>query len=148
MYCTYNHCRSPSAFLIHIRGKKTIITSIYPEQERSQGERGEIFPLPEPEKNLKKNGFISEGSIFSNKFSKIKIIKIQFFNGIFIKNVLDFLKLSNKFCFSSIRAKINASFLKFFEKYAKIMHFPYFRNKFFENFRKLSPPPRKNPGYS
>ena len=44
-------------------------------QGRSQGgERGEISP-PETEKIVAENGVISEGSIFSNKFSNKKINK-------------------------------------------------------------------------
>ena len=38
-------------------------------QGRSQGEEGK-FPPPETEKIVVENGVISEGSIFSNKFSK------------------------------------------------------------------------------
>ena len=42
-------------------------------QGRSQGWKGGKFPPTETEKIVCENDFISEGSIFSNKFSKIKI---------------------------------------------------------------------------
>ena len=40
------------------------------EQGRSQGGEGGKFAPPKPKKWLQKNGVISEGSIFSNKFQK------------------------------------------------------------------------------
>ena len=43
----------------------------------ARGGKGEISPPPKPKKIVVENGVISEGSIFSNRFSKIKI-KIQF----------------------------------------------------------------------
>ena len=49
----------------------------------------------------------------------------------------NFSKFLPKFVFLSKR-KFNAAFVKFFEKYAKIMHFCYFHNKYFEIFRKFS----------
>ena len=49
-------------------------------QGRSQGGKGGKFPPPETEKLFRKNAVISEGSIFSNKFSKNK-------KSIFVQNL-------------------------------------------------------------
>ena len=49
-----------------------IIFNIITVQGRSQGRKGETAPPPKP-KNVVENGVISEESIFSNKFAKIKI---------------------------------------------------------------------------
>ena len=52
----------------------------------------------------------------------------------FIKNDLNFLKISQEFVFFfQTREKLTHGLFNFFEKYAKIMHFPYFLQKFFEN---------------
>ena len=66
-------------------------------QGSSERGKGEIPPPPPPKPKtlLWENGVISEGSIFSNKFSKkikIKNKKIQFFYRIFIDNVTNFSK--------------------------------------------------------
>ena len=50
----------------------------------------------------------------------------------------NFLKISNILRFSSNAHKVNAWFVKPFEKYDKIMHFRNFLKKLFENFRKFS----------
>ena len=75
-----------------------------------------------------------------------KIVKKSIF---LLKFYLKFLKFSqkipNNLCFSSNERKINAGFVKFCGKYAKIMHFCTFLKKIFENFRKFSGPPRGRP---
>ena len=68
-----------------------------------------------------------------------KIIKnlnfsIEFSSKIF--NILS--KFPHNLRFSSKREKSNAGFVKFFEKYAKLMHFRNFLKQFFEIFRTFS----------
>ena len=76
---------------------------------------------PKPKKLLSKNGVISEDSIFSNKFSKIKIkqLKNQFFYRIFIRNFQNFLKISQQFVFPPNARKINAWFVIFLKNMPK-----------------------------
>ena len=60
----------------------------------------------------------------------------------FFQNFQNFLKISQQFAFFvQTREKINAWFVNFLEKYAKIMHFRNFLKNFFkifENFLKIS----------
>ena len=114
-------------------------------QGRSQGEGGNP-PPPKPKKLLQKNGVISEATIFSNIFSKKiknKNKKIQIFYRIFIKNMQNFIKISQQFVFFvQTRKKLTRGLLNFFEKYSKIMHFQQFSEenffKIFEQFLKIS----------
>ena len=54
------------------------------------------------------------------------------------------LRISQQFAFVvQTRKKYNGWFVKSFEKYAKVMHFPQFSKLFIQNFRKVSPPPPK-----
>ena len=54
---------------------------------------------------------------------------MQFFNCVFIKN---FLKIFQQFVFFvQTREKVKKGFVKFFEKYAKIMHFSNFLKKMY-----------------
>ena len=78
-------------FFVAIFGRLTMLLTIMTNflglgiiQGRSQGEWGKS-PPPKP----KNGGVISEGSIFSNKFSK-KNKKIQFFYRIFIQKFQNF----------------------------------------------------------
>ena len=106
-------------------------------------------PPPRNRKIVGEKDVISEGSIFSNKFSKNNKkfnFSIEFSSKIFKV----FSKFSNNLCFSSKRRKSNAWSVNFFEKYAKIMHFINFRKKIFENFRifsciRVDPPPPTGP---
>ena len=66
------------------------------------GGKGEIPPPAETEKNVVENGVISEGSISSNIFFKIKI---QFFYRILIKNFNIFSRFPKNLRFPSKGAK-------------------------------------------
>ena len=92
------------------------------EQGRSQGEGGN---LPQPKKCCRKMVLFPKALfLVTNLPKKIKNKKIPFFYRIFIKNFQNFLWIYQQFAFFvQTRKKINAWFLKFFEKYAKIMHF-------------------------
>ena len=95
-----------------LRGRPRIGTQ---SQGRSQGGRGKS-PPPKPKKLLEKNGVTSEGSIFSNKFPKIKT-KIQFFYRIFIKN---FLKISQQLAyFVQMRGELTQGLLNFLKNMLK-----------------------------
>ena len=88
-------------------------------QGRSQGEGGKS-PPPKPNKLLWKNGVISEGSIFSNKFYKIKInIKNSIFSITFSSKIAKFSQNFPTICVCRPNAqKINAQFVNLIEKYA------------------------------
>ena len=61
----------------------------------------EGWKFPPKQKNVVKNGGISKGSIFSNKFSKIKIkYKFNFSIEFSLKIFHNFLKVSQQFAFS------------------------------------------------
>ena len=93
-------------------------------QGRSKRESGNPPPPKKSRKELlKKNGGISDGAIFRNKFSKNKIKHYKPFNF----SVEFSTKFSQNFpticVFRPIARKINAWFANIFEKYVKIMHF-------------------------
>ena len=81
--------------------------------------------------SLPPNTVISEGSIFSNKFSKWK-----FKNSIFLYNFIKNFQNFRTICvFRPNARKINAWFVNFFEKYVKkIMDFPKFCKETFWKF--------------
>ena len=92
---------------------------------RSKGVARGKGEIPTETEKIVENGVISEGSIFSNKFSINKIknknkIEIQFFYRIFIKDFQNFLKISQQFAyFVQTSEKLTHGFLKFFEKSEK-----------------------------
>ena len=87
-----------------------------------RGEHGNatLHPPPEIEKMLYNSDVISQGSIFSNNYSRNnrKIIFSIEFSSINLKILL---KFSQPFVFSSKPAKIESKNLKNFEKYSKII---------------------------
>ena len=66
------------------------------------------------------------------------VVEIEFFYWIFIKNFQNFLKTSQVCSFRPNALKINAWFVKFFEKYAKLMDFSKFSKEIFWKFSKIS----------
>ena len=105
------------------------------EVARAQpGGKGGNAPGPETEK-IVENGVISEGSIFSNKFSK----KIKIKNSIFLQKFQQKnFKISQQCVFHPNAQKLNAEFANLFEKSAKIMHFWQFsEEKNFKDFLKI-----------
>ena len=110
-------------------------------QGRSQGEGDP----PETEPIVVKNSVISEGSIISNKFSKIKI-KIQFFYRSFMKNFQNFLEISQPFAFF-VQTPRKITSVNFLKNMLKQWIFSNFLKNLFKIFEKC-PPPRKNPGYA
>ena len=110
----------------------------------ARGEGGKSSPPPpETEKIVVENGVISEGSIFSNKFSK-NSLKFHF-SIEFSSKISKFSQIFPIICvFRPNAQKSNAWFVTFFEKYAKIMHFRNFRKKLFSKFSKSVPPSKKS----
>ena len=95
----------------------------------------------ETERKLQKNGGISEGTIFSNKFSNKIKNKIQK-NSIFLQNfhqkISKFSQNFSTICvFRPSPKKINVWFVKYFEKYAKIVHSYQFSNEIFSKISKV-----------
>ena len=106
------------------------------KQGRSQGDRGKS--PAKPKKMLQKNGVISEGSIFRNRFSKkIKNTNKKSNYSIFLQNFHQKISKSSQI-FPTIcvfhAQKLTDSLLS----YLKLFHSRNFLKKTFENFQRFS----------